>query len=195
MDGWTFACGLRSIGWFFTNVVEKECAVTEHEHDAGVERMDAKTVEALYELVKDVPERQIDGGAALDTKMVQILSAASIVIGLTALSFSGASAPGGVAVTTLLVMAMMAYVATAYVAFQHLRPKRYKRLKYDSIWRYCWALKPDQAQHTVITKATEAFNHNAPILEGKSYTIRAVLITLGSEVVLVALALISARVG
>jgi hypothetical protein len=169
--------------------------MTEHEHDTGGERMDAKTVEALYELVKDVPERQIDGGAALDTKMVQIFSAASIVIGLTALSFSGASAPGGVAVTTLLVMAMMAYVATAYVAFQHLRPKRYKRLKYDSIWLYCWALRPDQARHTVITKATEAFTHNAPILEGKAYTIRAVLITLGSEVVLVALALISARVG
>ena len=67
--------------------------MTEHEHDTGVERMDAKTVEALYELVKDVPERQIDGGAALDTKMVQIFSAASIVIGLTALSFSGAPDP------------------------------------------------------------------------------------------------------
>lgn len=159
------------------------------------QQMNPETVKALYELVKDVPERQIDNGGALDTKMIQTFSAASIVIGLTALSFSGVPTRGGGAVTALLIFALLAYIATAYVAFLHLTPKRYKRLKFDDIWRYCWKLGPDQTRHTVISKATKAFTHNAPILEGKSYTMRLVLITFSAEVILVALALISVRVG
>lgn len=156
--------------------------MTEQEQNSGGEQMDSETVKTFYELVKDVPERQIDNGAALDTKMVQVFSAASVVVGLTALSFASTAARGGWEVTVLLVIAMLAYVATAYVAFQHLRPKRYKRLKFDEIWRYCWPLKPEEIQRVVITKATEAFTHNAPILDSKSHTIQAVLITFGVEV-------------
>lgn len=165
------------------------------EQGAGAEQMCTETVKTIYELVRDVPERQIDNGAALDTKMVQIFSAASVVVGLTALSFASTSARGGWEVTVLLVMAMLAYVATAYVAFQHLKPKRYKRLKVDDIWRYCWQLEPDEVRRTVIAKATEAFAHNAPILDGKAFTLRAILVTFGAEVLFVAIALISARVG
>lgn len=169
--------------------------MNEQEGNVRPDQPKSGTVEAFCDLVKDAPERQIDNGAALDTKMVQIVSAASVVVGLTALSFSTPTADQGVEVTIFLVMAMLAYVATAYVAYQHLRPRRYKRLKLDAIWRYGWYLEPDEARRVIIKKATEAFAHNAPILEDKSGTIRAALRVFSAEVVLVALALIAGRVG
>ena len=82
-----------------------------------------KTMEVLYDFLKDAPERQIENAASLDSKMVQIFGAASLVIGLVSFS-SGGLAPKDWTVTLLLVSSLLAYAGTTYFTFVRLRPQQ-----------------------------------------------------------------------
>jgi hypothetical protein len=123
--------------------------------------------------------------------MVNIFSAASVVIGLAGFSGSN-SAPRDAAATVLLIMGVLAYAATAYIAFEHLQPRRWHRsLNVDEWWRLLWYRTEEEARHSILSDLAQNYALNKPLLESKARTIRLALVTTSVEVVLVGLALIS----
>lgn len=164
--------------------------------DAPQERPDAKTMEVFLEVVDGSTERQIDNASALDTKMVQIFGAASLVVGLAGFSsVSGPAAQGGRLVTALFIAGLIAYVLTVGVAFFHLWPREYHRLGPDKLWDELHDLPEDDLRHSLIDRIGKDFAHNRRILDGKALTLVIALATSGVEVLLVALALVFARAG
>ncbi|MDP9438929.1 MAG: hypothetical protein M3P49_09310 [Actinomycetota bacterium] len=153
-----------------------------------------EAAELFLEVVKDAPERQIDNASALDTKMVQIFGAASLVIGLAGFSsISGPAAEGGRWATVLFLFGLLAFVLTAFAAFVHLRPRKYQRLGPDKLWDELYDLPIDDLRHSLIDRIGKDFAHNRSILEEKARTLRVALVTTGAEVFLVGLALVFAR--
>jgi len=156
------------------------------------QELDPKTVETIFDLVKNIPERQLDNANTLDTKMVQVFSAAGVVIGLLGLS-SGAlgEAPW---ITTCLISALFFYSVTAFTAFLHLRPKPFRRsLHGDSLWNETWQLTQIEVQHTVIADVAKAYSHNRLLLSKKARTLSIAVFATAIEVVSVGLALLLSR--
>jgi len=158
----------------------------------GNNELDPQTVETIFDLVKGTPERQIDNANTLDTKMVQVFSAAGVVIGL--LGLSSGNLAHSKWITACLIGALFSYGVTAGVAFFHLRPKPFRRsLHGDTLWKETWKLTPTEVQHTVIADVEKAYSHNIPLLRGKSRTLRIAVLATAIEVILVGLALLLSR--
>lgn len=152
-----------------------------------------ETTKVFYELTKDLLERQIDNARDLDAKMLQIFSAATIAAGLAGFSAAGLRPLGEEwAVATLLSFAFVAYAATAYVAFRHLAPRRWKRLNYRGFWEEGWHLHPNELQHSIVAKALKNHSANQSMLDSKAVTITYALATTAAQILLTGLALISA---
>jgi hypothetical protein len=127
--------------------------------------------------------------------MVNIFGAANIVIGLAGFS-SGDFEPKDWAVTTLLIMAVLAYAATVYFAFVQLRPQRWRWSIYANFWvPQLWNQAESEARQSILIDLAKSYAHNRLRLAAKAQSIRLALATTGIEVVLVSLALISARTG
>jgi hypothetical protein len=155
--------------------------------------LNPETVEVIFDLVKDTPERQIDSATTLDTKMVQVFGTAGIVIAL--LSFSSSKWSQEWWITICLVGSLIFYIATALVAFVHLQPKLFKRsLHGDTLWANTWDLSKTQIHHTLIADVADAYRHNKPILARKSQTLSIAIVTTSVEVALVGAALLLSRV-
>jgi len=153
-----------------------------------------ETLRDIYDLVTGSLDRQVDEGHMLDSKMVQIFSAASVVAGLAGLSVSsGVATDKGVAL--LLVLAFVAYAGVAYFAFLQLAPKTYYLLNYPDIWRKSWSDAPNELHHSVIAKVTESYERNRAILQRKSGMLRPAIVATGAEVVLIGVAVSSALLG
>lgn len=148
-----------------------------------VAQIDKNTVELVFDLLKEAPKRQTEISNLLDTKMVQIFQAGTVVIGLAGFS-SGNVARQQVIVAILLLLALVSYAITAYIAFYHLHPERFRVLKADALWRVTWKMKPEDAQRTVIADATKAYAYNEPILDRKARNLRLALIMTSVEVIL-----------
>jgi len=152
----------------------------------------AETTAFILEYTKDAPERQLSDIDALDSKMVQIFSAGSVVIGLTGLSRIDGT--GGRAVDALFIVALFAYLGAAAAAFRHLQLRDFRRsLHADSLWRKYWNLSVTDIRHILIVDIASAYAHNARVYRARTKTVAAGLIFVTAEVFFVGLALIVAR--
>ncbi len=158
------------------------------------EKPNPETLEEIYNLVRGSLDRQADEGQMLDSKMVQIFSAASIVVGLAGFSISSGAVVNTPA-ALLLFLAFVAYAVVAYVAFKHLTPKTYYLLNYPDVWRKSWSDNPSELHYSVITKVTEEYERNRPTLIDKAGLIRVSIAAAGVEVVLIGLAITSTLFG
>src|SRR5215203_2944995 len=108
---------------------------------------DDKTVEFIFEYTKDAPERQARDIDSLDTKMVQVFSAASVVVGLVGVS--GNNLGNTPAANPLLALAVISYVVAAVVALFHLSPKEQRRsLHVEDLWPKGWNQSVKDIQHS-----------------------------------------------
>lgn len=151
-----------------------------------------ETVEFILDYIKDTPERQLRDMTDLDSKTIQVFSAASIVIGLAGLSaIQGATKP---AVLGLLVDALVTYVAVAGLSVWHLFAKRVKVARFgDTLWEDFWESTPDAIRHGLVEEISRTYGYNKGVLKQKAVTANLALITTGLEVLLVACALVAAR--
>lgn len=160
-----------------------------------VEQLESGTVEAIYDLTKEAPERQISSSSSLDAKMVQIFGAASIVMGFLGLSSSTDLIQGRLWMLLLIIGALVCYGCTAVLAFIHLGPKEFWRNLGVDRWlspRYL-NLDEDEFRRLVIVDTGRAYSHNGQILKEKARYVRYALALAGLEVFLVVVTLILSR--
>jgi len=163
-------------------------------HAMSEQKLDPETVETIFDLVKNAPERQMDNANTLDTKIVQVFSAASVVIGL--LGISSGNLEQARWISACLVGALSLYGVTAISTFLHLWPKPFRRsLHGDTLWQEAWNMTRIEVHHTVIADVSKAYVHNKSLLRGKAYSLSIAVFATAVEVVLVGLALLLSRLG
>ena len=163
------------------------------QEDVADGRPNPKTLEVIYNHVKEAPEAQQADAKDLDTKMVQIFQAASVVIGLA--GFAGGNLiAAGTSVSIVLIAALLSYVLLIILVFLRLAPKKFQRnLQGDALWTYYWNRKPEEVHHALLDKISKAYPHNRGILKRKALYLRIAIVVTGVEVVLVGAALILSR--
>lgn len=150
------------------------------------------TLDFIFDFTREAPERQIQSAEALDNKMAQLFSVASVVIGL-----AGIASPtqGSGWTDWLLVAGLGFYILTAGVALIHLFPKvQYRSLHADVLWTQYWESEVFQIKHALTDDIRKAYARNRKGLELKSKLLKAATFTTGIEVLLIGLGLILSRV-
>jgi hypothetical protein len=166
---------------------------SEPHSDSKGSELNEDTVNLIFEIIRDNPERQVADAKDLDTKMIQVFSAASVVIGLV--SFAGRPSNHSWWIDVLTGGLLFFYGATALVAFMHLRARKFRRNLYASnLWRDAWDRTPTEIKHALIVDISEAYVHNKPILNQKGRFIQIAVVTTGVEVALVGLVLLMPHV-
>ena len=152
--------------------------------------IDARTLDFIFDYTRDGPAQQFADVDALDSKMIQVFSAASVIIGLGGLS----SNKGGAISAAFLLLAVSAYVWTGFQAFQHLAPRRVRRsIQADEMWQRGWQLSIGDLKHSVVKDVADAYAHNKGVISEKGKTLRMALLGITAEVVFVGFGLIVVR--
>jgi hypothetical protein len=152
--------------------------------------LSGETLDFIFDYTKEGPERQLGDVDALDSKMVQVFSAASVIIGLGGLS--GHS--GGVAGAILIALAVVAYVVVGLAAVKHLGVRTFRRsLQADVIWRKLWRYGVSDVKHSIVDDISRAYAHNKEVIDGKARTLQIALIAVAVEVFFVGCGLVASR--
>ena len=145
------------------------------------------SLEFILEHIREAPEKQIQAIDTLDSKMIQIFAAASIVIGLTGL---GSVTGSGRFDAIPLVLSLIAYVSVAAVAIVHLWPRNIRwNLHADSLWPEYGKYDVEDIREVLAYDTSEAYAFNRRVLDAKANTILRALIGTGLEVLFVGIAI------
>jgi hypothetical protein len=148
------------------------------------------TIDVIYDHIKGVVEQQLGDQVNLDGKMVQVFTAASVVMGLTGLSATTATKNPAV-VTAFLALALAAYVGVAVISGVELWTRKFNALRFGStLWEHEWDQPPEQVKLAVIDKVKGAYDANGVILHDKGALLVAGIVATGLEVVFVAVSII-----
>jgi hypothetical protein len=141
----------------------------------------------ILDWVKDTPERQSRDAEYLNSKVLQIFTAASILIGFV--GFSNTVAPGpspsrNPLVAALVVLALVTYLVVTLVTFFTIRTKAFSAARLgDELWRNYWMDEEDTIKRGLVHAVGEAYTKNEPILRSKGRYIQVVLILTGIEAI------------
>jgi hypothetical protein len=148
------------------------------------------TLDFIWQLTKDATEVQLKDVESLDSKAFQIISVASVVIGLTslaALKTPITGTPGA-----YLIVTAVAYAICGLFSLGSLQIRKYRRSLYaDELWPKHWMDTPDDIKHAMVQDISEAYAHNGRMLRHKSTYLRWALAALITESAFVAAAIIS----
>jgi hypothetical protein len=151
----------------------------------------------ILDWVKDTPERQSRDTEYLNSKVLQVFTAASILIGFV--GFSNTVAPGpspsrNPVVTALVVLALVTYLVVTLFTFFTIRTTALSvtRLGYE-LWQKYWKDEEDTIKRGLVQVVGEAYAKNEPILRRKSRNIQVVLILTGIEALFATVAVAYAR--
>ena len=151
-----------------------------------------ETVQLIYEHIKDAPDKQFETVKSLDDKMVKVFTVAGVVIGLAGLSGKGLQ--GGTLTNTLLVGALIAFIATAACAFYHLWPVNVWLSRHaGTLWNTSRHLTSDEVRQQLISSISKANDHNVELLKKKSTVQTYALVTTSLEVAMTGAAIIASR--
>lgn len=161
------------------------------ETDPRLEQRDSEITEVIYDYMKAVPEAQQSDWKDLDTKIVQIFQAASIVMGLAGVASGNLIAASGIA-SIALIVSLAFYVLVAGTAFCGLYPRAFERVQASTLWDLYWDDTLVNMRHGLIESIGDAYPNNQKIIDRKGWYLFLALLAAGIEVVLVVLALILA---
>ncbi len=150
-----------------------------------------ETVQEIYSLLKDVPEKQYEVASRSDAKIVSVFGASSVAIGLGGFSLNNQMQSVGTASAALFTLSLVVYVAVLYVSASHLWPKGLRVLEYADLWRRHWDQSPEDLRHAVIERLSEIVGNNERVLDEKAASLKHAVIGTGIQVILIVLALLS----
>lgn len=137
------------------------------------------TLDVVYELFREVPERQLQAVDALDSKAAQLLAAGSVVLGFTAVGAGEVWPP-------FVAAALVAYGGLAWQALGALRPRPWRAWRDPwGTWSAVWELPPAEAKYALLARLRDDVPANAGWIKEKGRHVRLALRWLAGEVLLV----------
>jgi hypothetical protein len=158
---------------------------------SGVPGSPPGTLEFIFDRIKDAPLQQIEQVRALDAKMVQVFTGASVLLGLSI--FSGHD--GGRWVTALLIAALVAYICTAGKSLLELRPVQLRFAGYGAtLWSEHYDEDVTAIKVAIVTDITGGSQENQKVIDCKANLLYAALIATSLQATLIAVSLVVSRV-
>ena len=143
-----------------------------------------ETVDFLYEAGKGGLDLQIHTADALDSKTVQAFAAASVVVGLAAVSGSGRN-------LTLLATAVLAYTVVSVATAIGLWTRELRvPASPTQLWRRYWADSVPSIKHALVADLAAGYQKNNEHLRSKAKCLRWCLAGVAVESLAVGLALL-----
>lgn len=159
--------------------------------DAPQDDEPEKSVEFIFGFVKDFPERQAHDWEAMETKAVQILTAASVVVGLASLGARSDTLP--VVQAVIFGLGLVAYLVVvqrvaAVLGIRDIRRSRQAKFLWDNR-----RTPVKDLQASMVEDIIKAYGENVAALEEKAHNITLALRALAVEATAVIAALILTR--
>jgi hypothetical protein len=150
------------------------------------------TLDFILSYTRGAPEQLFSVADALDSKVVQIFAAASVVMGLAGVS--EASVHGSKAALSFLWIALIAYSCTSLCAFVSMNLRRFREsLQANVLWRDYHDKDVSEIKHAIVDDIRTSFGENREIVDGKAEWAQRGLAAATIEVLAVVLMVISSR--
>jgi hypothetical protein len=124
--------------------------------------LSGETLDFIYDNSRSTLRNQIDAGAGMDSKAIQVFAVASVVIGL--------AAAGGIrtAPRFLGIVLVVAYVIAAATALMTLWVRTFRVSDgTEQLWRLYWADSVEEIKHAIVTDVAEGEIENRGLLAHK----------------------------
>lgn len=155
------------------------------QQETGLPAVNPKALSLIFDWIKDTPERQLCDAEYLNSKVLSIFTAASVLIGFVGFSNAvppGATASRSIAVTALVVVALVTYLAVILVSFLAIRTTAFSTARLgEELWLRYWMDDEDTIKHGLIAAIGQASHRNKKILRSKARSVKVVLIFTGAE--------------
>jgi hypothetical protein len=149
-------------------------------------RLEADTLDLLYDLARRAPDAQLRDVDSIDAKVTQVFAAGSVLIGLAALRGTHHHTTAGI----LLGVAVAVFLYVAYYALRTLWTREFRVLiSPEQLWRDYWADPPESIKHAVVADVATGYPENDRLLQDKRRSLRQALIGVGIEAVAIGVAL------
>ena len=125
----------------------------------------------------------VQSGNNLDTKMVGVVAAGSVVIGVASAVFGSTRAPGvdESLSTAAMICAIVAYLMILSMAFVCLRPFKFRRPLSPKILQNYLKYDPDEFRRVHYDFVLKAYDLNLEIIDKKVKYLQCALVLLGVE--------------
>jgi hypothetical protein len=150
-----------------------------------------ETLDLLFELSKQAPEEQLRASDAVDSKIFQAFAAASVLVGLAAVSGVKHSN-----VTAAFVSAaVLAFLVVAASAIWALWTRRYRvTIGPQQLWDRYWSDTPDVIKHAFVADVASGYVENEANIREKHKALAVTLLALLMEAAAIGVALIVSAV-
>ena len=149
------------------------------------------TLDFIYEHTKSATEAQEANGVALDGKGFQLMTAASIVVGISGLVTQMGTVPKMAGY--LLLGAVISFILSALLTLLGVRISRFRTsLQADVLWQEYWNLEPKEIKHALVDDISKAYEYNKRKMFQKASFLRWAFILSSVEVALVGAAFVIA---
>ncbi|HZS24485.1 MAG TPA: hypothetical protein VFA30_05795 [Gaiellaceae bacterium] len=144
------------------------------------------TLDLLLGLSEGAPDAQLRAADALDSKIVQVFSAGTVLIGLPALR----GVPQHRVTVAFFALAVAAFLVLAFYAIRALWSRRFRVLTTpDQLWNRFWDEPPEAIKHAVMADLASGYAENDFRLHEKRRELSRVLVSVGVEAVAIGVAL------
>ena len=152
------------------------------------------TLDFIYEHTKDASAVQSHDSEALDSKIVQLFSAASIALGLMGLALKTPAIQ--TSAQYMMYAAVAGYLVTGVASIWVLWVRKLRRsLQADVLWPQYWNEDVPLIKHALVADIVSSYETNKAILKSKKRGVILGLIAVLIEVGLVGGALATATLG
>jgi hypothetical protein len=141
----------------------------EETSDGVPDGLDAGTIDVIYDHTAGAVPRQIATSHELDSKAIQVLAAAAVVIGLGA---TGLHHHHLVAII-LYAAAVLAFIIAGHAAHELLWTRDFSVVDEPGAWmEVYWPHPPAAVKHALIKRAAIAYEENVVLLRDKHASLR-----------------------
>jgi hypothetical protein len=153
----------------------------------------AETVAFIYGATKDAPLEIVRQSRSVNDRVLTMFTVGAALLGATGLSLGNRAAAWHVIVPIALVAAGFGYLA--YATVQCLMPRAGRPGQHgSSLWSDAWAANVDDVQVALNASIQKACKDNYDVLKIKNRWMKHVVIAIGVEAALVAVAAICALI-
>jgi len=151
--------------------------------------INADTLALLLDLTRGTPAEQLKLAQSLENKTMQVVTAASVLIGLTAATVP----PDSDIPWWLILLAVIPYLAVVTSAIYALWIRRFEVVDDPRVlWETLYDVEPDDARHSIMDRLAATYIANEDHLTAKRAALTVALVAMMLEAILIATALMAA---
>ena len=148
-----------------------------------------ETIEFIWAETRGAVDAQLEFADSLDSKAFQAIGVGTALIGLVAVGAEALLAEPSLA-RWFLALAVLFYVLSALFTVITISTRRYRLEKRaGQLWATRWQFEPIEIKYALAADIAEAYRHNDRVLGQKTRMLRAALVAMALETLMIGAAI------